>query len=109
VWSEGSLGVAMAYLKLGYALQDRADAAGDSYILHARSIVTEMEKIQTLDPDGGLLYAVSGGDEVTGFPQAPSAAGTAWLLMVQRAIENKAMCDAFWGPYRLFLPLVQCN
>jgi len=110
VWSEGSLGVAMAYLKLGHALRNQGDAEGDAYIQQARNVVTEMEKLQALDPNGGLLYAVSDGDGVPEFPHAPSAAGTTWLLMVQQAIQDEAVRDAFWGPDRLvYLPLILKN
>ena len=111
VWSEGSLGVAMANLKLGHALLDRQDAQGYIYIQKAKDIVTEMEKLQTLDPKGGVFYAAYPGDEIPDFPRAPSAAGITWFLMVQKAMENKALRDAFWGPitsrrYSLFLPLI---
>jgi beta propeller repeat protein len=98
VWSEGSLGVAMAYLKLGHALLDQCNSEGEAYIEKAQAIVGEMERLQALDPNGGLLYAISSSPVITDFPQAPSAAGTAWLLMVQRAVADEAMRDAFWGP-----------
>jgi hypothetical protein len=97
VWSEGSLGVAMAYLKLGHALLDCGDPRGHTYIQKAKDIVAEMEKLQEVDPQGGVLYAVSSHDTVTDFPSAPSAAGTTWLLMVQQAIEDETLRDAFWG------------
>jgi len=108
VWSEGSLGVAMAYLKLGHALLDRGDPEGHAYIQKAEDILAQMEKLQAIDPDGGLLYAVSDSGVIAGFPEAPSAAGTAWLLMVERAMENRALCDAFWGPdlRRVYLPML---
>ncbi len=98
VWSEGSLGVAMAHLKLGHALLDRGDSAGDAYIQQAHSILAEMEELQTMDPRGGMLYGISQSGTITDFPEAPSAAGTTWLLMVQRAAEDATMRDAFWGP-----------
>ena len=100
VWSEGSLGVAMADLKLGHALLDRGDSAGGDYIEQAEDILVEMVKLQAVYTDtyGGLLYAVSSGGVITDFPAAPSAAGTTWLLMVQQAMEDKDMRDAFWGP-----------
>ena len=44
-----------------------------------------------------LRISDSGG-VITDFPEAPSAAGTTWLLMVQQAMKDKAMRDAFWGP-----------
>ena len=90
----------MAYLKLGYALLDRGDLSGSIYIQQARNILVEIEKLQTVDPNGGLLYAASHITGTSDFPQAPSAAGTTWLLMVQQTIEedDKIMRDAFWGP-----------
>lgn len=97
VWSEGSLGVAMAALKLGYALLEEGDLRGHIYIQKAQLILDEMEKLQTVDANGGLLYAVSPITTLTDFPQAPSVAGTAWFLMVQRATADRALRDAFWG------------
>jgi hypothetical protein len=98
VWSEGSLGVAMAHLKLGHALLERGDPQGEASIQKANDILAEMEELQMADLGGGLLYAISDQSVAADFPEAPSAAGTTWLLMVQQAMEDKAMCDAFWGP-----------
>lgn len=121
VWSEGSLGVAMANLKLGYALANQCDAEGQMYIQKARNIVAQMEEMQRLDPAGGLFYTAYPGAEIGDFPRAPSAAGTLWLLMVQQALENQQWGDAFWGSdpapvaapgggaYDLFLPLIMTS
>jgi beta propeller repeat protein len=98
VWSEGSLGVAMAHLKLGHAMLDRGYSQGGVYIQQGQDILAEMEKLQRADFSGGLLYAVSDVGIIADFPEAPSAAGTTWLLMVQQAMKDKAMRDAFWGP-----------
>jgi hypothetical protein len=106
VWSEGSLGVAMANLKLGYALVDHCDDFRGYYrIWEAQDILAEMEKLQGLDPEGGLFYAgytgtavLTGTEEITDFARAPSAAGVNWLLMVQQAIKDNTLRDAFWGP-----------
>ncbi len=108
VWSEGSLGVALAHLKLGRALQARGDATGQAHIQKADRILTEMEKLQALDPNGGLLYTWASGSEIAGFPQAPSVAGTAWLLMVQSCKANETLCEAFWGRDKtlVYLPLI---
>ncbi len=115
VWSEGSLGVAMANLKLGYALLNQChDARGNSYIQKVAEIVAEMEKLQTLDPEGGLFYSAYPdypdypGGVITDFARAPSAAGTTWLLMVQKAMEDGTLRDAFWGPDEGFSPSVIC-
>ena len=99
VWSEGSLGVAMASLKLGYALKEQCsdDLHGNIYLQRASNIVAEMEKLQTLDPNGGLFYAAYAGKEIDGFARAPSAAGTTWFLMVKRALEEEQWRNAFWG------------
>ncbi len=87
VWSEGSLGVAIAYLKFG-------DSANQN---QARNIIAEMAKLQNRDPGGGLLYAVHTGDELTDFPRAPSVGGTGWFVMVLRAWADPAARDTFWG------------
>ena len=86
VWSEGSLGAAMAYLKLG----------GGVSLSRAYSILGEMAKLQ--DPAGGLTYAwYGGGSAQPDFPEVPSAAGTGWYVMAARAMADSRMLDAFWG------------
>jgi hypothetical protein len=87
VWSEGSLGMAMAYMKLG-------DAAS---LARARTILAEMARLQERDPAGGLLYALYPCDELTDFPRAPSVGGTGWFVMALRALADPAVRDAFWG------------
>ena len=87
VWSEGSLGMAMAYVKLGDAVSsDRT-----------RTILAEMAKLQERDPDGGLLYAVYDGDDLTDFPKAPSVGGTGWFVMTLRGLADPSARDTFWG------------
>jgi hypothetical protein len=88
----------MAYLKLGSAVTECDPVEGEAYIQKAQDILVEMEKLQAVDPEGGVLYAISESGVITDFPQAPSAAGTTWLLMVLRAMDDEAMRDAFWGP-----------
>jgi hypothetical protein len=88
VWSEGSLGVAMAYLKLG-------GTVNQNWIGH---ILVEMTKLQSRDPSGGLMYAVQEGDNFSDFPKAPAVAGTAWFVMNMRAWYDTGMRDVFWGP-----------
>lgn len=122
VWSEGSIGVAMAHLKLGNLLLSRCAPHGGEHIQKAHAIVAEMESLQQLDPLGGLLYMLPpAGRVITGFPEAPSAAGTTWLLMMQRALQDGAQRDAFWsvdkgaypplvaGSCKAYLPLVLKN
>ena len=98
VWSEGSLGVALAKLKLGHALLDHChNPLGNVYIQQAEDIVREMETLQSLDPEGGLFYAAYPGEELPDFPRVPSMAGTAWFLMVQQSLADKTWRDAFWS------------
>jgi uncharacterized repeat protein (TIGR01451 family) len=76
VWSEGSLGVAMAYQRMGN--QDKHDA-----------IINEIWKMQ--GPNGGMVYACP---PATDFPDWESVAGTAWMVILQS--DKQA---AFWNPY----------
>lgn len=87
VWSEGSLGMAMAYLKLD----------GPANHNQARGIISKMAELQNRDPHGGLLYAAYVGTEITDFARAPSVGGTGWFIMVLRALSDPAARDAFWG------------
>ncbi|MBI3018001.1 MAG: EpsI family protein [Deltaproteobacteria bacterium] len=80
VWSEGSLGVAMAYLKMGK--KEKA--------IH---ILREILKMQT--PSGGIRYATQ--EVPFQFSPSPSMAGTAWLAIVLHALENPQMLDRFWN------------
>ena len=89
VWSEGSLGVAIAYLKLG----------GASNQARALEIITEMVKLQAAyDANGGLLYATYAGIEKDDFARAPSVAGTGWFVMAFRSWYDPVAKDRFWGP-----------
>ena len=87
VRSEGSMGVAMAYLKLG----------GSGNRNQARNIIGDMTRLQNRDSAGGLLYAAYTGDELTEFARAPSVGGTGWFVMVLRALVDTDARDAFWG------------
>jgi len=79
VWSEGSLGVALAYLKRGN-------------LQKSRSIVGGILKMQR--KDGGVLYSTR---ERRDFLAVPSAAGTHWLTMVLRSMASKKAFKSFWG------------
>ena len=65
IWTEGSLGVAMAYLKLGKNKE-------------ATDLIKLMVELQ--DKEGGLPYATE--NLRYQFSDNPSVAGTAWLVMV---------------------------
>jgi hypothetical protein len=83
VWSEGSLGVAMSYLKMGDNMS----------LQQAYNTLAQMAKLQ--DPAGGLFYAWHDEPQpVPDFPEVPSVAGTGWYIMTVRAIEDT---DTFWG------------
>ncbi len=79
IWSEGSLGVAMAYLKLG----DKEKA---------KQILDQMIKLQV--PSGGLRYATH--EIPFQFTPNPSLAGTAWFVMVESALEDSGLLELFW-------------
>ena len=86
VWSEGSLGVAMAYVKSGN-------------IDEAQLILHDMSHLQEHDPAGGLFYALHDQSEpVANFPEVPSVGGSGWQIMVLRALRDAQMRDLFWGP-----------
>lgn len=80
VWSEGSFGVAMAYLKAG-----RVEAA--------EQIVWDILKMQV--NSGGIRYATQ--DIPFQFSPSPSMAGTAWMAMVLFAMEDQRLLDLFWN------------
>ena len=69
VWSEGSLGAALAFARLG-------DAG------RARAIVTQMLKLRA---DGGIRYASH--SLPYEFAADPSVAGTAWHVIVEEALR----------------------
>ncbi len=79
VWSEGSLGVAMAYLKAGK-------------IDKAKEIIAEMIKMQT--PSGGIIYSTR--EVPFQFSPSPSMAGSAWLAMAIQALEDPRLRQLFW-------------
>lgn len=88
VWSEGSLGVAVAYLKLG----------GSPNLARAQEILIEIAKLQeAYDANGGILYTVYAGLEMGDFARAPSVAGTGWFVMALRAWSDPVGKDLFWG------------
>ncbi|HEX2646734.1 MAG TPA: hypothetical protein VHO95_05875, partial [Candidatus Dormibacteraeota bacterium] len=74
VWSEGSLQVALAYLRLG---QPEA----------ARRIVRGVEALQ--ERSGGVRYASL--DVPYEMSNVPSVAGSAWLILVERALGGDAL------------------
>ena len=79
IWTEGSLGVALAYLKLNKTEQ-------------AEEIIKAMVALQ--DKEGGLPYATE--DLRYQFSDNSSVAGTAWLVMVIAALENESNLKLFW-------------
>jgi len=83
VWGEGSLGVALAFLKQGN------DAK-------AREILDEVLALQ--DPSGGVLYFTRAVPHV--FVDYPSVASTAWLAIVLSAVEDPRSSAGFMGSAR---------
>jgi len=79
IWTEGSLGVAMAYLKL-----DNKKTAMD--------LIKAMVDLQ--DKEGGLPYATE--NLRYQFSDNSSVAGTAWLVMVIAALEDEKNLRLFW-------------
>jgi hypothetical protein len=79
VWGEGSLGVAVAYAKLGQ-------------IAKAKEVVNNILRMQT--PEGGVLYFTR--DIPHEFASFPSVASTAWLVMALSVLENKTLLEEFW-------------
>ena len=79
IWPEGSLGVAMAYLKLKKNEQ-------------AVELIKSMVKLQ--DREGGLPYATE--HLRYQFSKNSSVAGTAWLVMVISALEDENTLKLFW-------------
>jgi hypothetical protein len=79
VWSEGSLGVALAYLRMGQP--DRA-----------RQILQGLRTLQVAS--GGLRYASrSVPHQMT---DAPSVAGSAWLVFLAEALKGNPLAEQFW-------------
>jgi hypothetical protein len=100
VWAEGSLGVALAYLRLGR--RDKFDA-----------IVTDVLKLCAVpgDPATGVRYAryqqdlrghrggdIGTRDFIKDFTRAPSAMCTAWLVLVLESVAKEPNLNKFWGP-----------
>jgi hypothetical protein len=79
IWTEGSLGVAMAYLKL-----NKKEKASE--------IINSMIALQ--DKEGGLPYATE--NLRYQFSDNSSVAGTAWLVMVIAALEDENNKVLFW-------------
>jgi len=79
VWSEGSLQVAFAYLRLGRATRARQIALG------LRPLLGE---------NGGLRYASM--DLPFEMTDAASVAGSAWLILVTRALGGDSLARQIW-------------
>ena len=79
VWSEGSLGVALAYLRTGQ--RDRA-----------RQVIDNLRPLQVAS--SGLRYASrSVPHQMT---DAPSVAGSAWLVFLAEALKGNPLAEQFW-------------
>lgn len=79
VWSEGSLQVAFAYLRLGRAAR-------------ARQVTLGMRPLQ--EKSGGLRYASM--DLPFEMTDAASVAGSAWLILVTRALGGDSLARQIW-------------
>ncbi len=79
VWSEGSLGVALAYLRMGQP--DRA-----------RRIVAGLRALQV--KNSGLRYASM--EVPHQMARAPSVAASAWLVLVAEALAGNALAEQVW-------------
>lgn len=79
VWSEGSLGVALAYLHSGQP--DRA-----------RQIIEGLRPLQV--PSSGLRYASRGVPHQ--MTDAPSIAGSTWLIFLAEALKGNPLAEQFW-------------
>ena len=80
IWPEGTLGVAMAYLKLGQ-------------VERAKRVISGIVGLQ--DQAGGFPYATE--NMRFQFSRNPSVAGTAWLIMAVSALEDETVRGLFWG------------
>ncbi len=80
VWSEGSLGVALALARVGQAGR-------------ARAIVDEVLKLRA---KGGIRYASR--ELPYEFSRDPSVAGTAWHVIVEAALLEPAERAFWWRP-----------
>ena len=79
IWTEGSLGVALAYLKLKKNEP-------------AKELLKLMVELQ--DKEGGLPYATE--NLRYQFSDNSSVAGTAWLVIVIAALEDETNLELFW-------------
>ena len=79
VWSEGTLGVALAYLRTGQT--DRA-----------RQIVQALQPLQVAS--NGLRYASRGVPHQ--MSDSPSVAASSWLVFVAEAMKGNARAEQFW-------------
>jgi hypothetical protein len=79
VWSEGSLQVALAYLRAGQPVR-------------ARQVVQGLRPLQ--ERQGGVRYAsMEVPYEMT---DAPSVAGSAWWVLVARALSGDSLAQQIW-------------
>ena len=79
VWSEGSLGVALAYLRMGQA--DRA-----------RQIIEGLRPLQV--EAGGLRYASR--PVVHHMSDSPSVAASTWLVFLAEELSGNPTAEQFW-------------
>jgi hypothetical protein len=79
VWSEGTLGVALALLRHGQRDE-------------ARRVVEDLGTMRV--PDGGLRYASR--DVPFHMTTAPGAASAAWLVLVIEALAGNPVAEEFW-------------
>jgi hypothetical protein len=79
VWTEGSLGVALAYLRQGQP--DRA-----------RRIIDGLQTLKVAP--GGLRYASRPVPHQ--MTDAPSVAGAAWLVFLAEALKGNPVAEQFW-------------
>ncbi len=79
VWSEGTLGVAFAGLRLGLPEQ-------------ARRVLDGLRPLQP--KDGGLIYASK--DLTFQMWRAPAVASAAWLILVIEALSGNPLAEEIW-------------
>ena len=79
VWSEGTLGVALAYLRLGQAGRARQTAMG-------------LQPLQV--ENGGLRYASR--EVLFQMSDAPSVGASTWLLFVAKALAGNSLAEQIW-------------
>ena len=84
VWSEGSLGVAMAYVRLGEL--NAAQEIQTSMLGHAINV----------NGTGGLRLADQNIEQL--FHNNPSTASSAWAVINQLNLEGNDIAKLFWAP-----------